>query len=106
MQPFVAAEAVREDYRHYIETSFPVRDPALKAQIQRLIAEEKLLWQEAFVSLARPFHTGGHLTDLIADGTLAPQIARAHWGFDALFAHQAATTRRISGDPRLQLNTI
>ena len=68
MQPFVAAAAVREDYRHYIETSFLVRDPALKARIGQLIEDEKLLWQEAFVSLARPFRSGGSLSDLVAEG--------------------------------------
>ena len=106
MQPFVAAEAVRKDYRHYIETSFPVRDSAIKAQVQHLIESEKLLWQELFISLARPFRTGGHLNDLIADGILAPEISQADWGFDTVFAHQAAAARRIGGSAAQGHNTI
>lgn len=97
MQPFAAAAAVREDYRHYIETSFAVRDPALKARIGRLIETEKLLWQEAFVSLARPFRSGGSLSDLVDHGVLSPRVSRASWGFETVFAHQAAAARRIGG---------
>jgi len=106
MQPFAAAEAVREDYRHYIETSFLVRDPALKARIGQLIDTEKLLWQEAFVSLARPFRSGGSLSELVAEGVLGPRITRANWGFDAVFAHQAAATRRLSGASERGQNTV
>ena len=94
MQPFVAAEAIRDDYRHYIETSFPVRDPALKAEIGQLIEAQKLLWQEVFVSLARPFRGGGSLNDLVGAGVLSPAISRVHWGLERLFAHQAAAARR------------
>ena len=106
MQPFAAAEAVREDYRHYIETSFLVRDPALKARIGQLITTEKLLWQEAFVSLARPFRSGGSLSELVAEGVLSPHVTRAHWGFEAVFAHQAAATRRLGGVPGSNRNTV
>ncbi len=106
MQPFAAAEAVREDYRHYIETSFLVRDPALKARIGQLIDTEKLLWQEAFVSLARPFRSGGSLGELVAEGVLSTQVTRAHWGFDAVFAHQAAATRRLGGTAGQSRNTV
>ena len=106
MQPFAAAEAVREDYRHYIETSFLVRDPALKARIGHLIDTEKLLWQEAFVSLARPFLSGGSLSELVADGVLGSLVTHAHWGFDAIFAHQAAATRRLGGAVGSSRNTI
>lgn len=106
MQPFVAAAGVREDYRHYIETSFLVRDPELKARIGQLIETEKLLWQEAFVSLAHPFRGGGSLSELIAEGVLDPGVTQAHWGFDALFAHQAAATQRICGQAGPDRNTV
>ncbi len=106
MQPFAAAESVREDYRHYIETSFLVRDPALKARIGHLIDTEKLLWQEAFVSLARPFLSGGSLSELVADGVLGSLVTHAHWGFDAIFAHQAAATRRLGIAVGSSQNTI
>lgn len=106
MQPFAAAEAVREDYRHYIETSFPVRNPLLKARIGQLIETEKLLWQEAFVSLARPFHSGGSLGELVAEGALGPRISQPSWGFDAVFAHQAEATRRLSSIAGRGQNTV
>jgi ATP-dependent helicase YprA (DUF1998 family)/very-short-patch-repair endonuclease len=106
MQPFAAAEGVRTDYRHYIETSFLVRNPELKARIGQLIETEKLLWQEAFVSLARPFRSGGSLSDLVAAGILSPQVTQAHWGFETIFAHQAAATRRLRGAAGQGRNTV
>lgn len=46
MQPFLVAEKVKDAYRRYIETSFPIRREALRPEFDRLIAEETLLWQE------------------------------------------------------------
>src|SRR5262249_14256923 len=78
-----------------------VRDPSLKARIGRLIESEKLLWQEVFVSLARPFRDGGKLSDLVDKNVL-----RANWGFESVFAHQAAATRRIGSNAAQERNTI
>lgn len=97
MQPFLVAEKVKDAYRRYIETSFPIRREALRREFDRLIAEERLLWQEPFISLARPFRPGGAFQDLIAEGVLGPEILRAGWGFEKLFWHQAQAIRRLSG---------
>jgi ATP-dependent helicase YprA (DUF1998 family) len=96
MQPFVAANGIKDAYWRYIETSFPIRSDALRQQFRRLVDEEKLLWQEPFISLARPFKTGGTFDDLVAGGVLDPHIATAHWGFDQLWQHQADAIRRLS----------
>lgn len=102
MQPFVAAEHIREAYRRYIQTSFPVRQPALRASLDRLIDHENLLWQDLFVSLARPFESGGTFADLVREGTLSAQIENGSWGFKSLFGHQVDAIRRLStmrGEP-------
>lgn len=85
MRSFVAADNVKDAYWRYIETCFPIRSDALRGQFRRLVEEEKLLWQEPFISLARPFQSGGSFEDLIATGVLDPRIRTAHWGFDELW---------------------
>jgi len=70
MQPFVAAGKVKDAYWRYIETSFPIRGHAPRWQFRRLVEEHKLLWQEPFISLSRPFKIGGSFDSLIAAGVL------------------------------------
>ncbi len=78
MQPFVAAEKVKDAYRRYIETSFPIRRESLRREFNRLVESERLLWQEPFISLARPYHLQGALEDLVQEGVLDPAILRGH----------------------------
>ena len=66
MQPFLTVDKVKDAYRRYIETSFPIRRESLRRKFGRLIDEQRLLWQEPFVSLARPFQTGATCADFIA----------------------------------------
>ncbi len=96
MQPFIAAEKIKDAYRRYIETSFPLRRENLSREFRRLVEEEHLLWQEPFISLARPYRPGGTFSDLIAEGVLGPEVRRDGWGFKCLFWHQAQAIRRLS----------
>lgn len=106
MQPFTIADRLKDAYRRYIETSFPMSSPALRQEFDRLVREENLLWQEPFLSLARPFADGGSFADLIADGVLGPQIATVDWRFEQLFAHQAEAIRRLATLQPQPRNTI
>ncbi len=40
MQPFIAAEKIKDAYRRYIETSFPLRRENLSREFRRLVEEE------------------------------------------------------------------
>lgn len=106
MQPFIAAEKVKDAYRRYIETSFPIRRESVRREFNRLVEQEHLLWQEPFVSLARPYRPGGTFQDLIAEGILGPEILRARWGFERLFWHQAQAIRRLSSRSGRPHNTV
>ena len=64
LQPFAVADATLDAYRRYVRSSFPLRDPALESQRELLIEENRLLWHDAFVSLARPGSTGPKLSSL------------------------------------------
>lgn len=96
MQPFRSAEQVKHAYRRYIETSFPLRDVDLRADFSDLIDNERLLWQDLYISLSRPFKRDFTVQDLVDDGTLSPTIQNANWGFEKLFNHQSAALRRLS----------
>jgi len=106
MQPFLAAEQVKAAYRRYIQTSFPIRRADLRERFEALIEHEKLLWQEPFISLSRPYERGASFEELIREGTLCADISRGQWGFSNLFRHQADATRRLSPLQRKPRNTI
>src|SRR5437867_3650536 len=94
LQPFAVADATLAAYRSYVRSSFPLRDPALEAQRELLIEESRLLWHDAFVSLARPGSTGPALAtvgDILLDRTL-----ELPWGFEELYAHQEEAIRRLA----------
>ena len=106
MQPFITADKVKDAYRRYIETSFPIRRDSLRQEFGRLVNEERLLWQEPYVSLARPFKTAGSFDDLVAEGVLDPRITTAHWDIVTLWDHQAQAIRRLSTLGRQPHNTV
>ncbi len=106
MQPFITADKVKDAYRRYIETSFPIHRESLRQEFARLVDEERLLWQEPYISLARPFKTAGSFDDLIAEGVLDPRITAAHWDIPTLWDHQAQAIRRLSTLSHQSVNTI
>lgn len=102
MQPFGAVEKIKENYQRFIETSFPIKDPLLQQEFQRLIQEEHLLWQEPYVSLSRPYRSGKTLKHLVDEGSLGKQITTVPF-FHApnpanagLYEHQRKAIQRLS----------
>jgi ATP-dependent helicase YprA (DUF1998 family) len=106
VQPFLTAEHVKDAYRRYVQTSFPIRRPELRARFERLIEEEKLLWQDPFVSLSRPFEKGAKLAELVAERVLGEGVSAGHWGFEDLYRHQVDAIRRLSTLQGRAKNTI
>jgi hypothetical protein len=68
LQPFAAAERLKSAYRSYITTSFPLRREELRQCFDALVDGERLLWQDAFISLARPPRPGRSFAELTAAG--------------------------------------
>src|SRR5206468_1404037 len=96
--PFALHRRLTEQYRRYIRTSFPIRDPELSAAFERRISAGKLLWHGPFLTLARPFAQGARLEELVAHHHVheaAERILRAG-GYQALFAHQVAAHDRLA----------
>src|SRR5207249_1432311 len=90
---FDVADATLERYRRYVRTSFPLSDPALDEQRERLIDEHELLWAPPYVALSRPGADGPPLAELAA--RLDPRTLELPWGFDTLYAHQAQAIDRL-----------
>ena len=63
-----------ESYQRFVETSFPIKDPILQDEFQRLIRDKHLLWQEPYISLSRPYRPGGTLQQLVDEGYLDNKI--------------------------------
>jgi superfamily II DNA/RNA helicase len=105
MQPFGAVEKIKESYQRFVETSFPIKDPILQAEFQRLIRDEHLLWQEPYVSLSRPYLPGGTLQQLVDEGyldkkiTTVPFFKAARPTQASLYHHQYKAIQRLSTSP-------
>lgn len=114
MQPFGAVEQVKRFYQRFVETSFPLADEDLKAKFRQLVNEQHLLWQDPFVSLSRPFESGGTLSDLVQAGTISEQSVTStnpfhpapHWKFSNLHAHQRNAAHRLSSLNHQPQNTL
>jgi len=97
LQPFIAAENLKSAYHSYITTSFPLRRPELRAEFDRLVMEQGLLWQEPYVSLSRNPKPGRGFADLVAEGVISRELTeRVHFGFEQLHDHQSRAIERLS----------
>ncbi len=92
LQPFAVAAETLDTYRRYVRSSFPLRDPQLDAQREELI-EQRLLWAEPYVSLARPGTGGKRLADL--KDVLCEDTLKLPWGFEELYQHQEQSIERL-----------
>jgi ATP-dependent helicase YprA (DUF1998 family) len=97
LQPFRAAEELKRAYRSYVAASFPLRRRELQERFDRLVDEERLLWQDPFVSLARSPRPGRSFAELEADGVIGPELRReVALGFERLHDHQSRAIERLS----------
>lgn len=106
MQPFVAADHVKSAYRRYIRTSFPIRRREVEERFLRLVDHERLLWQDPFISLARPFAEGKKFAELVSERLIGEDTAKVRWGIPDMRAHQVATLRRLSSFGQTPRSTI
>ena len=113
MQPFGAVEKIKESYQRYVETSFPLKDAALLKEFRRLIKDEHLLWQEPYISLSRPFQSGGTLADLVSEDIVGSELLDGaddmnapDLKFSRLYEHQRLAIERLTTFQEKARNTI
>jgi len=86
-------QAVREliaEYRRFLKTSYRFLDDHLRRQFEEHLNQADVVVKGPYVTLARDFAPGATLQELIRQGKLVPELARAHWPFGdgSLFLHQ------------------
>lgn len=86
-------QAVREliaEYRRFLRTSYRFLDERLRRQFEEHLDRSDVIVRGPYVTLAREFERGSTLAELVAAGSLHPDLSRACWPFgeERLFHHQ------------------
>lgn len=104
INPFLISEGVQDEFRRYINTSFPILDPALKAAVDQRIEAESLLWKGPFVTLRPPLRRTVNVKALVDEGLLDQGVLKP-FGKLELYAHQENAIRLLAGGKNLLLSS-
>ncbi|MFJ6529988.1 DEAD/DEAH box helicase [Streptomyces longwoodensis] len=102
MNPLELADRLREDYRRFTWTTYPIADSELRSRLERLVDDEALLWRGPYLSVQPRFQLNATLSDLAASIGLPPEVTSAFPRVERLFTHQVTAVTRI----RQGLNTL
>ena len=80
MNPFTLAQQVQDDYQRFIWTAYPVADPELRKQLDRLVQQEALLWRGPYVTVQQPVRVAGSVADLVAAERMPEAVVRGSRG--------------------------
>ncbi|WP_344597754.1 DEAD/DEAH box helicase [Actinomadura vinacea] len=97
MNPLELAERLRDDYRRFTWTTYPVADPGLRAQLEHMVDEDALLWRGPYLSVQPRFQLDATLAELVGRLGLPPELAKAFPRVERLFTHQVTAITRIHG---------
>ncbi|MEU8202922.1 DEAD/DEAH box helicase [Streptosporangium sp. NPDC049046] len=95
MNPLELAERLRDDYRRFTWTTYPIADPSLRAQFDRLVDEQALLWRGPYLSVQPRFQLDATLAELADRIGLPAEIVKAFPRVERLFTHQVAAVTRL-----------
>lgn len=102
MDPLELADRLREDYRRFTWTTYPIADPLLRERLERMVDEDLLLWHGPFLSVQPRFQLDATLAELGYCIGLPTPVCEAFLRIERLFAHQATAITRIHAG----LNTL
>ena len=97
MNPLELSERLREDYRRFTWTTYPIADPGLRERLEQLTETGALLWRGPYLSVQPRFRLDESLAVLAARIGLPSQITSAFPQVDRLFAHQVAGDHQDRG---------
>lgn len=95
MNPLELAERLREDYRRFTWTTYPVADARLREQLERMVDEDALLWRGPYLSVQPRFQLDATVAELAERIGLPAEIVSAFPRVDRLFTHQVTAITRI-----------
>lgn len=91
MDIFQTHAQIVDDYATYIRSFLKISDPAILTKVEDELAKGKL-WPEPLLQFNPAFDMFGRLEDLIADGTLHPELQDIFKGYQ-LYRHQVEAIR-------------
>ena len=87
MDPFKIYNAVKDQYKSYIETFQIFKNEDIKRFVQDGINNRKMLWQEPVIQISKRFKNGNTLDDMVSEGWLHQNIKSIYKEFKP-YAHQ------------------
>lgn len=87
MDPFKIYNAVKDQYKSYIETFQIFKNEDIKRFVQDGINNRKMLWQEPVIQISKRFKNGNTLDDMVSEGWLHKNIKSIYKEFKP-YAHQ------------------
>ncbi|GAA3571360.1 DEAD/DEAH box helicase [Microlunatus spumicola] len=103
------AEAIKAQYRRYLQSLMTVRDPVLDAALHRAITDTSLLDKGPYLEATPPYAPGATLQDLVNEGVLEQSFLRlASEGLPMsrpLYRHQDEAVRKVAGGRNVVVST-
>src|SRR5438874_6459941 len=96
-----ASRRIRDEYRRYLSSTFPLRRRELRDQFERQLDREFAISKGPILEASAPYVTGVSVEDLITEGVLSDGFRRI--GENAfplerpLYLHQEHAVRKAAG---------
>lgn len=100
LDPIVTSTSISLDYRRYLNSLLPLRDPVLGSALQRCIESTPVLTKGPFLEATPPYRSGATIAELITEGVLPDgfrALASSEMPQDRpLYVHQERALRKVA----------
>jgi len=97
MDPFKIYQAVKEQYKSYIQTFQVFKNPEIARFVEEGVNNRCMLWQEPIIQISKRFMAGFPLTDLVDKGWLHKKTTAIYPNFTP-YAHQERSVEIVARD--------
>lgn len=99
INPVKATEAIEDNYRNYLSTTFHFQDPQLQQQLQEILREKGRFVKGPILEATPSFQTGASLADLVKEGLLSSEFCHLFTSAlpadRQLYLHQEKAIRKL-----------
>lgn len=95
MQPFIFNQSIRDSYKRYVKTTFPIKSEILSAKFDEQIEKNNLIWKGPYISLSSEFKDGKTVDELFDEGLLHQESTNIFHGWKLRY-HQELAFHSIS----------
>lgn len=92
--PLFTSEELKELYKNYILSTFPLKNETIRSNLEKIIDSEKVLWNGPFVSLTSKYKRGGDAQDFLEQCGFKQSVCKSI-KLDRFYKHQEDTIRLI-----------